>query len=311
MMNILLTGGSGMVGKNILENSKKYKYNFLSPSSKEMDLLDYDSVFDFIKKNKPDFIIHAAGKVGGIEANMSEPVNFLVDNMDMGRNIIMAAKNNSIKYLMNLSSSCMYPRNAENPLSEDLILKGELEPTNEGYAIAKIMATKLCEYIMNEDINKNYKTVIPCNLYGKYDKFDIKKSHMIPAVIRKIYEANKSDFNEVYIWGDGLARREFMYVEDLVDFIFFAIPNFKFMPQNINVGLGKDYSINEYYKCIADVIGFDGNFVHDLTKPIGMKQKVVDNTKLKNFGWSPKTSLNQGLRKTFEYYKKVIACDKL
>lgn len=310
-MNILLTGGSGMVGKNILENSKKYKYNFLSPSSKEMDLLDYDSVFDFIKKNKPDFIIHAAGKVGGIEANMSEPVNFLVDNMDMGRNIIMAAKNNSIKYLMNLSSSCMYPRNAENPLSEDLILKGELEPTNEGYAIAKIMATKLCEYIMNEDINKNYKTVIPCNLYGKYDKFDIKKSHMIPAVIRKIYEANKSDFNEVYIWGDGLARREFMYVEDLVDFIFFAIPNFKFMPQNINVGLGKDYSINEYYKCIADVIGFDGNFVHDLTKPIGMKQKVVDNTKLKNFGWSPKTSLNQGLRKTFEYYKKVIACDKL
>lgn len=311
MMNILLTGGSGMVGKNILENSKKYKYNFLSPSSKEMNLLDYDSVFDFIKKNKPDFIIHAAGKVGGIQANMSEPVNFLVDNMDMGRNIIMAAKNNSIKCLMNLSSSCMYPRNAENPLSEDLILKGELEPTNEGYAIAKIMATKLCEYIMNEDINKNYKTVIPCNLYGKYDKFDIKKSHMIPAVIRKIYEANKSDLNEVNIWGDGLARREFMYVEDLVDFIFFAIPNFKFMPQNINVGLGKDYSINEYYKCIADVIGFDGNFIHDLTKPIGMKQKVVDNTKLKNFGWSPKTSLNEGLRKTFEYYKKVIAYDKL
>ena len=305
-MKILLTGGSGMVGKNILEYSKKYKHTFLSPSSKDLNLLDYNAVANFIRKNKPDFIIHTAGKVGGIQANINEPVNFLVDNLDMGRNIIIAAKNNSTTNLLNLSSSCMYPRNAENPLSEDLILKGELEPTNEGYAIAKVMSTRLCEYIMKEDPYKNYKTIIPCNLYGKYDKFDLENSHMIPAVIRKIHEAKKLNKKEINIWGDGLARREFMYAEDLADFVFYAIANFKLMPQNINVGLGVDYSIIKYYECIAAVIGFEGSFIHDLTKPVGMKQKLIDNTKLKTFGWRHKTSLEDGLNKTFEFYKKAL-----
>ena len=226
--------------------------------------------------------------------------------MDMGRNIIMAARKNSIKNLINLSSSCMYPRNAENPLSEDLILKGELEPTNEGYAIAKSMTTKLCEYIMKEDEDKEYKTIIPCNLYGKYDKFNPENSHMIPAVIRKIYEAKESKINQIDIWGDGLARREFMYAEDFANFIFYAIPNLKRMPQNINVGLGLDYSINEYYKCIADVVGYEGKFNYDLSKPVGMKQKLIDDTKLKHFGWSYKTSLEQGIKKTFEFYKKIL-----
>ena len=308
-MKILLTGGSGMVGKNILEYSKKYKHTFLSPSSKELNLLDYNSVNNFIKKNKPDFIIHAAGKVGGIQANISEPVNFLVDNLDMGRNIIIAAKNNSIKNLLNVSSCSMYPRNAENPLSEDLILKGELDPSNEGYAIAKVMSTRLCEYIMKEDNDKNYKTVIPCNLYGKYDKFDPKNSHMIPAVIRKIHEAKELGNVEIDIWGDGYARREFMYAEDLADFIFYAIPNFKLMPQNINVGLGEDYSINEYYKCIAEVIGYEGSFIHDLTKPVGMKQKLIDDTSLKAFGWRYKTSLKEGVNKTFKFYKNKKDCE--
>ena len=295
-----------MVGKNILEHSKKNKYSFLSPSIKELNLLDYNAVNKFIKINKPDFIIHAAGKVGGIQANIAEPVSFLLDNIDMGRNIIIAARNNSIKNLLNLGSSCMYPRNLEKPLSEDLILSGELEPTNEGYAIAKVMTTRLCEYIMKEDHNKNYKTIIPCNLYGKYDKFDPKNSHMIPAVIQKIYKAKDLGKVEVEVWGDGLARREFMYVEDLADFIFYAIPNFKQMPQNINVGLGKDYTINEYYKSIADIIGYKGSFVHDLSKPIGMKQKLIDNNKLKEFGWCHKTSLKEGLKKTYEFYKNTL-----
>jgi GDP-L-fucose synthase len=305
-MKILLTGGSGMVGKNILEYSKKYNYIFLSPSSVELNLLDYNSTDNFIKKNNPDFIIHAAGKVGGIQANIAEPVDFLVDNIDMGRNIIMAAKKNSVKNLLNLSSSCMYPRNAKNPLSEHLILKGELEPTNEGYAIAKTVTTRLCEYIMKEDSDKNYKTVIPCNLYGHFDKFDPKNSHMIPAVIKKIYEAKRLGNEQIEIWGDGLARREFMYVEDLANFIFYAIPNFKLMPQNINVGFGEDYTINEYYQCIASVIGFEGSFIHDLSKPVGMKQKLIDDTKLNTFGWSYKTSLKEGLKKTFEFYKNTL-----
>ena len=301
-MKILLTGSNGMVGKNILEHNTAHNYDFLTPSSKELNLLNYQDVKNYIAFNQPDFIIHSAGKVGGIQANIKEPVSFLIDNIDMGRNIIMAAKENNIKNLLNLASSCMYPKDAVNPLSENLILKGELEPTNEGYAIAKIMSTRLCEYIVKEDNSKIYKTVIPCNLYGKYDKFHPKDSHMIPAVMRKIHDANLSGANEINIWGDGSARREFMYVEDLSDFIFYAITKFDKMPQNINVGLGYDYSINDYYSEIAKVLDYKGSFSHDLTKPIGMKQKLINNTKQKEFGWKHKTTLKEGLIKTYKYY---------
>ena len=286
-----------MVGKNILEYSESKNYQFLAPSSKQLNLLNYNDVLDYISEHKPDFVIHAAGKVGGIQANIAEPVSFLVDNIDMGKNIIMAAKTNGVSNLLNLASSCMYPRDAKNPLSENLILKGELEPTNEGYAIAKIMSTRLCEYIMKEDKSKNYKTVIPCNLYGRYDKFDPKNSHMIPAVIRKVYNGKLNNLKEIDIWGDGLARREFMYVEDLSDFIFYAIKKFDKMPQNINVGLGYDYTINEYYREIATIADFKGDFVHDLSKPRGMQQKLIDDTRLNEFGWKHKTSLEEGLNK--------------
>ena len=308
-MKILLTGSNGMVGRNILERDNTAKYEFLTPSSQELNLLNYSSVENYIQTNKPDFVIHTAGKVGGIQANMAEPVEFLVQNIDMGRNIIMAAKKCGIKNLMNLSSSCMYPREAKNPLGEDLILKGELEPTNEGYAIAKIMATRLCEYIHKEDKIFNYKTVIPCNLFGKYDKFDPKHSHMLPAVVKKIHEAKIEGKDIIDIWGDGTARREFMYAGDLADFIFYAIENFEKMPQNINVGLGHDYTINEYYKAIAKVIGFEGTFEHDLTKPIGMKQKLIDDSKLQEFGWKYQTSLEDGIEKIYSYYKEEVLND--
>lgn len=303
-MKILITGSTGMVGRNILENKDISNFDLLIPNSKELNLLNYSAVDKYIKDYKPDFIVHTAGKVGGIQANIAHPVSFLVENIDMGRNVIMAAKSNDVKNLINLGSSCMYPRNAKNPLSEDLILKGELEPTNEGYAIAKIMSTRLCEYISKEDNSYNYKTIIPCNLYGRHDKFESKHSHMIPAVLKKIYDAKMENLGQIDIWGDGKARREFMYAGDLADFIIYAITNFSKMPQNINVGLGHDYTINEYYQIIADVIGYEGEFIHDLTKPIGMKQKLIDDTKLKEFGWKYKTSLVEGIEKTYEYYKK-------
>jgi GDP-L-fucose synthase len=308
-MKILLTGSTGMVGRNILENKDISKFDILSPDSKELNLLNYSDVDKYIKINKPDFVIHAAGKVGGIQANMTQPVSFLIENMDMGRNVILASKNNEVKQLINLSSSCMYPRVAENPLTEELILKGELEPTNEGYALAKIMTTKLCEYIHKEDASYYYKTIIPCNLYGKYDKFDPIHSHMLPAVIKKIHEAKINNQKQIDIWGDGTARREFMYAGDLADFIFEAIMKFEKLPQNINVGLGMDYSINEYYVAIAKVIGYQGEFINDLTKPIGMKQKLIDDTKLSKFGWKYKTSLVEGIEKTYEYYKKQLSND--
>lgn len=305
-MKIFLTGGNGMVGKNILNYSEAKNFTFIHPSSKELNLQDYNAVDEFIKINKPDFIIHAAGLVGGIHANIANPVNFLMVNLDIGRNIILAAKNNNVKHFMNLASSCMYPRNAKNPLTEELILQGELEPTNEGYAIAKIVSTRLCEYISKEDSSFIYKTIIPCNLYGKYDKFSPEHSHMVPAVINKIQDAIINNKSEIDIWGDGLSRREFMYAEDLANFVFYAIANFEKMPQNLNVGLGYDYTINEYYSIIAKVLGYKGKFIHDLTKPVGMRQKLIDDTKLKQFGWKHSTSLEEGIEKTVDYFKKYV-----
>lgn len=310
MKKILITGSKGMVGRNITEFHKSKEYELLTPSSKELNLLDRFCVDKYLQSNKPDIVIHCAGIVGGIQANMSNPVKFLVENTQMGLNIIMGAKDTGIKHFINMSSSCMYPRDAINPLGEELILKGELEPTNEGYAIAKVTSTRLCEYINKEDESFQYKTIIPCNLYGKYDKFDPKHSHMLPAVIKKIYEAKVNSQNTLDIWGDGEARREFMYVEDLADFTYYAIENFEKMPQNINVGLGQDYTINEYYKSICSVIGFNGKFVHDLTKPVGMKQKLIDDTKLQNFGWKYKTSLEDGIKQTYEYYLNEVLNDK-
>jgi len=309
MLKILITGSSGMVGKNIEEFLKTKNYNLFTPSSRELNLLDRVSIDNYIKEKKPNMIVHCAGVVGGIQANIANPVKFLVDNTQMGLNIIMASQEANIKKFINMSSSCMYPREAINPLGEELILKGELEPTNEGYAIAKVTSTRLCEYINREDSSFEYKTVIPCNLYGKYDKFDPKHSHMLPAVIKKIHEAKVNNLSEIDIWGDGTARREFMYVEDLADFIYYAIENFGSMPQNINVGLGHDYTINEYYQTIAEAIGFESKFVHDLSKPIGMKQKLIDDDKLKEFGWQYKTSLKDGIKKTYKYYLEEVLND--
>jgi GDP-L-fucose synthase len=305
-MKILLTGSSGMVGRNIIEHLYASKHEILSPNSKELNLLKDKSVKDYITTNKPDIVVHAAGIVGGIQANIAEPVRFLVDNMQIGINILLASKECRVKKFMNLSSSCMYPRDAKNPLSEELILKGELEPTNEGYAIAKVASTRLCEYINREDRYYQYKTVIPCNLYGKYDKFDPNNSHMIPAVIRKVYESKSKNKKSVNIWGDGLARREFMYAADFADFVYYAIDHFDKMPQNINVGLGHDYTINEYYKKISDTVGYKGDFIHDLSRPTGMQQKLIDNTKLKEFGWQYQTTLKQGIKKTYDYFLNTV-----
>lgn len=305
-MRILLTGGNGMVGKNILEHHNYKKHIFFSPSRDELDLLDYDKVIAYINEVKPDLIIHAAGIVGGIQANILNPTRFLVDNLDMGRNILMASKCCRISKLINLASSCMYPRNAINPLSENSLLTGELEPTNEGYALAKIYTTKLCEYINRENKDYTYITLIPCNLYGRFDKFSPENSHMLPAVIKKIHDAKIGLKEQVEIWGDGKARREFMYAEDLADFIYFAVDNLNALPQNTNVGLGEDYSINEYYDVIASVIGYNGNFTHDLTKPVGMKQKLIDSHIANRLGWRPKTTLKNGIRKTYSYYLNHI-----
>ena len=299
---ILLTGGTGMVGKNILEHPDIKDLDVLAPCSAELNLRDFSAVKKYITEKQPDLVIHAAGKVGGIQANITEPVGFLLENLDMGRNIVWASYQSGVKQLINLGSSCMYPRNHSEPLTEDMVLKGELEPTNEGYALAKVVTARLCDYIVREDASYQYKTLIPCNLYGKYDKFDPKHSHLLPAIIHKVHRAKHNNEPTVEIWGDGNARREFMYAGDFADAIVTAIKNFETLPSYMNVGLGHDYSINEYYQAVAAVVGYQGAFTHDTTKPVGMARKLVNVDRQLAWGWQSKSDLTAGVQNTYRFY---------
>jgi GDP-L-fucose synthase len=308
-MRILLTGSTGLVGRNFLEHPDVESFDVLAPPRSELNLLDYNSVQDCIACSRPDMVIHAAGRVGGIQANIREPVRFFLDNLDMGRNVIWSARQAGVKRLINLGSSCMYPRYAPNPLKEEAILCGELEPTNEGYALAKIAVARLCEYITREDPKYQYKTLIPCNLYGRWDNFDPTHSHLIPAIIHKVHQAKQTGQGEVEIWGEGNARREFMCASDLADCLVQSVRRFDSLPPLMNVGLGADFTINEYYKAVAEVVGYTGSFVHDLSKPVGMDQKVVSIDRLSRGGWVPKMSLYEGLIATFEFYRQRYGRD--
>lgn len=295
-----------MVGKNILEHASASKYEFITPGSRDLNLLNAQDVSAFFKKVQPDIVIHCAGLVGGIQANMKEPVRFLVENSDMGRNVVLASREVGVKQFLNMASSCMYPKDYDGLLSEELILTGPLEPTNEGYALAKIMTMRLGQYINKETNQLTYKTLIPCNLYGRWDKFGEQNSHMVPAVIRKIHKAIKNNENSVEVWGTGNARREFMYAADLADFVFFALSNWEKIPEVINVGLGFDHSINDYYKAVSTILGYKGEFNHDITKPEGMKRKLVSVAKTEALGWKASTSLEAGIKKTYEFFKENV-----
>lgn len=291
-----------MVGQNILEHPDAVNWEFIAPTSAQLDLTDFAATRKFMAAVRPDAVVHAAGRVGGIQANIANPVDFLVTNVDLGRNVILAAREAGVSRLLNLASSCMYPRNAPNPLQETLVLQGELEPTNEAYALAKIFATRLCEYISRETPVHQYKTLIPCNLYGRHDKFDPKHSHLIPAIIHKVHQAKIRNESEVEIWGDGTARREFMYAGDLANAVLNALTDFEKLPSLVNIGLGHDYSINEYYAAAAEVIGWQGDFVHDTTKPVGMKQKLVDINRQRQWGWAPEKTLREGIELSYRFY---------
>jgi GDP-L-fucose synthase len=305
-MKILLTGASGMVGRNILNNAESQKHEWLSPSSATLDLLDYRAVENYMDKHAPDFVIHAAGKVGGIQANIRDPVSFLIDNLDMGRNVLMAASSTGVRRLINFGSTCMYPKDHDGALLESDVLGGPLEPTNEGYAIAKIAVARLAEYLSRENANLQYKTIIPCNLYGLYDKFDPRWSHMIPSVIYKLHQAKIENIKSVEIWGNGEARREFLFASDLADAVFAGIERVDNMPSLMNIGLGHDYTVNEYYEIAAKVIGYTGGFHHDISKPTGMQRKLSSTRKATEWGWQPSHTLEQGLEKTYQYYINTL-----
>lgn len=305
MKRIFVTGGTGLVGRNLKDVLSAAGLDYRAPSSTEVNLLDPNAVYGALDAYRPDLVIHCAGIVGGIAANIAEPYSFCDQNTQMGLNLLRASKDLEIRNLINLGSSCMYPAAAENPLKESAILTGSLEQTNEGYALAKIITSRLCDYLSRQ-FGFNYKTVIPCNLYGRYDDFDPMRSHMIPSAILKIHKALADKKQEVEIWGDGSSRREFMYAGDFAEFLMFAISRFDVLPNSMNIGLGVDYSINEYYQEIARAIEYTGTFFHDVSKPTGMKQKLVDVSAQRSLGWMPATTLFRGIQKTYEFMKEEI-----
>ena len=280
----------------------------MTPSSKELNLLNADEVSDYLSKKKPEMIIHCAGLVGGIQANINDPTKFLLNNFYMGANLFKIAAEYSIPKAINLGSSCMYPKHGINPLKEELILNGKLETTNEGYALAKITIAKLCEYISTQNTELSYKTLIPCNLFGKYDNFLPDKSHMVPAIIKKIHEAKLNGTSTVEVWGDGTAKREYMYAEDFADCIWTCVQKFKSLPQYMNIGVGTDMTIRQYYETVSEIIGYRGNFKFDPSKPAGMKQKLVDISALKKIGWEKKFAITDGLAATYDHFLKSLNC---
>ena len=304
-MRVFLTGASGMVGRNAKSHENARQFDILGPTRQELDLSDFEGVVKFLKKNKPDIIIHAAGKVGGIKANIEDPYGFLIENITIGINIIRAAKECGVSRLINLGSSCIYPNDRIIPLRETEILTGPLEPTNEGYALSKILAIRMCDYISDQFRELNFKSIIPCNIYGPFDKFRDDSAHLIPAIIHKVHQAVISGNETVKVWGDGSARREFMFAGDLGDLLWEACNRFDSLPQIMNVGLGHDYTIKEYYEAVSSVIGFNGQFEFDPSQPTGMKRKLTCTKQSIKWGWTPNTELIQGIKQTYEYYKSL------
>ena len=300
-MRVLLLGAAGMVGRNIAEHAGARGWDLLRPTRADLDLERQDAVSAFMRDVRPAVVIHAAGLVGGIHANMARPVDFLVRNIDMGRNVIMGAHASGVPRLINLGSSCMYPRAGQHPWREDQVLSGELEPSNEGYALAKIFSTRLCMYLRQQEPGLNYQTLIPCNLYGRYDHFEAERSHLVAAALLKLHRAKLARAPTVEIWGDGTARREFMDAADLADAVVQLVDGGRDAPALMNIGWGHDHAVNDYYAAAARAVGWQGDFTHDLSRPVGMQRKLVDVTRQSAWGWSPQRSLDEGMASTYAY----------
>lgn len=300
---IFVAGHGGMVGSAVVRFFTQKGYsNLLLKTRRELDLFNQKKVSKFFCDEKPDMVILCAARVGGIKANMKFPADFLYENLEIQNNVIWSAHNSKVKKLLFLGSSCIYPRDCPQPMKEECLLQGPLEPTNEGYAIAKIAGMKLCEKIY-EQFGQIFISCMPANIYGINDNFDPESSHVIPALIRKMHEAKKENKGEVVIWGSGNSKRDFLFVDDLADAIFWLMQNYK-EKSFLNIGTGEEVSIKELAFIIKEVVGFEGNLIFDTTKPDGMPRKLLDVTKTSALGWSKKTGLKEGLLSTYAFFQK-------
>ncbi|QXP66964.1 GDP-L-fucose synthase [Polaribacter sp. AHE13PA] len=302
---IYIAGHRGMVGSAVWRTLEEKGYtNLIGKSSKELDLKNQEAVLDFYHTEKPEVVIDAAAKVGGILANNNFPYQFLMENMQIQNNLIDSALKVGIEKFIFLGSSCIYPKFAPQPLKEEYLLTDSLEPTNEWYAIAKITGVKACQAIRKQ-FQKDYVSLMPTNLYGTHDNFDLKSSHVLPAMIRKFHEAKMNNNSDVTLWGSGTPMREFLFVDDMAEAVLYALENE--LPEYLyNIGTGEDLTIKELAETIQEVTGHQGTIVWDADKPDGTPRKLMDISKMHNLGWKHKVDLKQGIEKTYTWFLKNI-----
>lgn len=297
---IYIAGHAGLVGSAIVNQLRAQGYtNILTRSHHELDLRSQQAVEQFFAQEKPDYVFLAAARVGGIQANMNAPADFLYDNLAIELNVIHAAYTHGVKKLLFMGSSCIYPRMCPQPIKEEYLLTGELEKSNEGYAIAKIAGLKLCEFY-NTQHGTQFISCMPTNLYGPRDNFNLQTSHVLPALIRKLYTAKKNNEPFVNIWGTGNVFREFLYIDDLADCCLFLMNTYE-GNQIVNVGTGKDITIADLARMVKKIVGFEGELIFDPTKPEGTPRKLLNVDRINELGWHAQTSLEQGIKKTFDW----------
>jgi GDP-L-fucose synthase len=297
----LITGGNGMLGSALKRFGNDAGFTILSPSRQELDLNNEFGTLQYLEANPVDAVVHAAAKVGGIAANIAQPVEFLTQNIAIDSNILNASLHFGIEKLIYVGSSCMYPRNISHPMKESEILSGPLEITNEGYALAKLVGCKIVEYVAHskELIWRNF---IPSNLYGPNDHFEPERSHLLAAIIQKVDHAKSHNLHEVEMWGDGEAKREFTYVDDVARFMMNSLDRLETLPTTMNLGVGVDHTVREYYEIVSKLFGTNLQIVADPSKPSGIKRKLLDVSLAQNFGWDPKTTLESGIESTIDWY---------
>jgi len=299
---IYIVGHLGLVGSSLFRKFSKAGFtNILCETSKNLDLRDQAAVNNYFKKYQPDYVIHAAGKVGGIKANNTYRAEFIYDNIMMEANVIHASHIYKVKKLLFLGSSCIYPKMSPQPIKEEYLNSGYLEPTNQPYAIAKIAGIEMCESYRTQ-YSSNFISAMPTNLYGTNDNYHPENSHVLPALIRRIILAKKNNDPSVTIWGSGTPRREFMHVDDLADACFFLLQNYN-EAGHVNIGWGEDVSIKELAEAIVAEVGYTGTLEFDISKPDGTPRKLLDTTKINNLGWKPSIKLKEGIRMTIEEVK--------
>ncbi len=298
---IFVAGHRGLVGSAIMRTLQRQGFaNVIVRTRAELNLANQPAVASFFERERPEGVILAAAKVGGIKANNDYPVEFLLDNLLIQNSVLTAAHATGVRKLLFLGSSCIYPKHAKQPIAEDSLLTGPLEPTNDAYAIAKIAGIRLCQAYAAQ-YGENYISAMPTNLYGPHDNFDLVSSHVLPALLRKAHEAKTNDARQLVVWGSGTPRREFLHVDDMADACLFLLQNYD-APEIINVGWGEDISIRQLSELICEVVGFEGELTFDASKPDGTPRKLLDVSKIKALGWRPKISLRDGIASTYQWF---------